>query len=42
MTAPPVQFGGDGKEWSPEDLFVAAVADCYLFSFKADCFGDAL
>ena len=35
VTAPPVQFGGDGKEWSPEDLLVASVADCYLFSFKA-------
>ena len=35
LSAPPVQFGGDGKHWSPEDLLLAAVADCYILSFKA-------
>ena len=34
-SAPPVQFGGDGKHWSPEELLLAAVADCYILSFKA-------
>ena len=34
-SAPPVQFGGDGKHWSPEEFLLAAVADCYILSFKA-------
>jgi len=34
-SAPPKQFGGPGDKWSPEDFLVAAVADCFLFSFKA-------
>ena len=34
-SAPPVQFGGDGKHWSPEELLLAAVADCFILSFKA-------
>ena len=35
VTGPPVEFGGTGKEWSPEDLLVGAVVDCYILSFKA-------
>lgn len=35
VTGPPKEFGGTGNEWSPEDLLVAAVADCYILSFKA-------
>ncbi len=35
MTGPPKEFGGTGTEWSPEDLLVAAVVDCYILSFKA-------
>jgi len=35
VTGPPVEFGGTGSEWSPEDLIVAAVVDCYILSFKA-------
>lgn len=31
----PKEFGGSGDEWSPEGLLVAAVADCYILSFKA-------
>ncbi|QQR91379.1 MAG: OsmC family protein [Myxococcales bacterium] len=31
----PAEFGGDGKHWSPETLLVAAVADCFVLSFKA-------
>lgn len=35
QTAPPVEFGGPGDAWSPETLLVAAVADCYILSFRA-------
>ena len=34
-TAPPKNFGGPGNIWSPEDMFVATVADCFLMTFKA-------
>jgi peroxiredoxin-like protein len=34
-SAPPKQFGGPGNVWSPEDLLVAAVADCFVLAFKA-------
>lgn len=34
-SGPPKEFGGSGQEWSPEDLLVAAVADCFVLSFKA-------
>lgn len=34
-SAPPVEFGGPGDRWSPETLLVAAVADCFVLSFKA-------
>lgn len=33
--APPSQFGGPGDEWSPEDLFMASIASCFILSFKA-------
>ena len=33
--APPKKFGGPGNVWSPEDLFVATVANCFLMTFKA-------
>lgn len=33
--APPKNFGGPGNVWSPEDLFVATVANCFLMTFKA-------
>ena len=32
---PPREFGGPGNAWSPEELVVAAVADCFVLSFKA-------
>ncbi len=35
MSAPPTQFGGPGDRWSPEMLLVAAVADCFILSFRA-------
>jgi len=34
-TAGPVGFGGPGNLWSPEDLLVASVADCFVLSFRA-------
>jgi len=34
-TAPPQQFGGVGDRWSPELLLVAAVADCFVLTFRA-------
>jgi peroxiredoxin-like protein len=34
-TAPPKNFGGPGNIWSPEDLFVATIANCFLMTFKA-------
>ena len=33
--APPPQFGGPGDQWSPEDLLMAAVANCFVLSFRA-------
>lgn len=35
VSAPPAEFGGPGDQWSPETIFVAAVADCFVLSFKA-------
>lgn len=34
-SAPPTEFGGPGDQWSPEDLLVATVADCFVLSFRA-------
>ena len=34
-SAAPVEFDGPGGKWSPETLLVAAVADCFVLSFKA-------
>jgi peroxiredoxin-like protein len=31
----PAEFGGPGDQWSPETLLVAAVADCFVLSFRA-------
>ena len=33
--APPLQFGGPGDQWSPEDLLMASVANCLVLSFRA-------
>ena len=35
VTAPPAEFGGPGDRWSPETLLVAAVADCFVLTFRA-------
>jgi peroxiredoxin-like protein len=34
-SAAPAEFGGPGDRWSPETLLVAAVADCFILTFKA-------
>jgi organic hydroperoxide reductase OsmC/OhrA len=35
QSAAPADFGGPGDLWSPEDLLVAAVADCFVLAFRA-------
>jgi len=35
VTAAPAEFGGPGDRWSPESLLMAAVADCFILSFRA-------
>tara|TARA_B110000967_G_scaffold192418_1_gene219041 strand:- start:68 stop:535 length:468 start_codon:yes stop_codon:yes gene_type:complete len=32
--SPPLEFGGPGDKWSPEDLLMAAVANCLVLSFR--------
>lgn len=34
-SAPPAEYGGPGDQWSPESLLMAAVADCFVLSFRA-------
>ena len=31
----PREFGGPGDRWSPEALLIAAVADCFVLTFRA-------
>jgi organic hydroperoxide reductase OsmC/OhrA len=31
----PAEFGGPGDRWSPETFLVAAVADCFVLTFRA-------
>lgn len=33
-TTPPPEFGGPPGYWSPETLLTAAVADCFVLSFR--------
>jgi organic hydroperoxide reductase OsmC/OhrA len=35
LTAPPEDFDGPGNQWSPEQLLVAAVESCFLFTLRA-------
>jgi peroxiredoxin-like protein len=35
VSAPPAEFGGPGNLWSPETLILAAVADCFVLTFRA-------
>lgn len=34
-TTSPPEFGGPEGNWSPETLLVAAVADCFILTFRA-------
>jgi organic hydroperoxide reductase OsmC/OhrA len=34
-SGPPPEFDGPGGIWSPETLLVAAVADCFILTFRA-------
>jgi organic hydroperoxide reductase OsmC/OhrA len=34
VSAPPAEFDGPGDRWSPETLLVAAVADCFVLTFR--------
>lgn len=34
-SAAPAEFDGPGNRWSPETLLVAAVADCFILTFRA-------
>ena len=34
-SAPPVEFDGPGDLWSPESLLIAALADCFVLTFRA-------
>jgi len=34
-SAAPAEFGGPGDQWSPETLLSAAVAGCFILSFRA-------
>jgi peroxiredoxin-like protein len=31
--ATPPSFGGEGREWSPEHLFLSAISSCYMTTF---------
>jgi len=32
---PPAEFDGPGDRWSPETMLVAAVANCFILTFRA-------
>ena len=34
-SAPPVEFDGPGDRWSPETYLIAAIADCFVLTFRA-------
>lgn len=35
QVAPPTEFGGPGDLWSPEELFLASLANCFILTFRA-------
>lgn len=41
-STPPPEYGGDPGYWSPETLLAAAVADCFVLSFRAVARASAL
>jgi len=42
VSAGPAEFGGPGDRWSPETMLVAAVADCFILTFRAIARGSKL
>jgi peroxiredoxin-like protein len=34
-SAPPLEFDGPGGMWSPESMLCAALADCFVLTFRA-------
>ncbi|HEY7377961.1 MAG TPA: OsmC family protein [Steroidobacteraceae bacterium] len=34
QSAPPREFDGPGDRWSPETLLIAAIADCFVLTFR--------
>lgn len=34
-SAAPAEFGGPGDRWSPETLLIAALADCFVLTFRS-------
>ena len=34
-SAPPREFDGPGDLWSPEELLLASIADCFVLTFRA-------
>jgi organic hydroperoxide reductase OsmC/OhrA len=35
QSSPPPEFDGPPGNWSPETMFVASIADCFVLSFRA-------
>lgn len=35
MSASPREFDGPGDQWSPESLFIASLASCFILTFRA-------
>ncbi len=33
----PLEFGGDGRNWAPEDFFIAAVSQCHMLTYLFLC-----
>lgn len=33
QVSPPDVFGGDGKDWSPEHLFLSSICSCFVFTY---------
>jgi organic hydroperoxide reductase OsmC/OhrA len=33
--ATPVQFGGEGKPWTPEHLFLSSISSCFMTTYLA-------
>ena len=38
-SAMPKEFDGPGNQWSPESVLAAAVADCFVLTFRAVAVG---